>query len=97
VASIVFPAPECLKQAETETIMSLRTAFTIVAALLTALAAAFGLWAATMIPIRDDLDQFIIQIEQQSRWAAWAAFFNTLAAIVFVVLAFVDSRRAPRA
>jgi hypothetical protein len=43
-------------------------------AIVAALASAgIGLYAATGIDVRDNMDAFISDLQKQSRWAAWAA------------------------
>jgi hypothetical protein len=55
------------------------------AILMSLIAAAFGVRAAT-IHVRDSMDHFIADLHTQGRWAGWAAF----AAAVSVALQAVD-------
>jgi hypothetical protein len=57
------------------------------AAVAAALAAVLGLRAAT-VPVRDNIDKFIGDLQRQGRWAAWAAVANALAAAVLVYQSF---------
>jgi hypothetical protein len=53
------------------------------AAIATAVAAVFGLLAATT-KVHDNIDRFMIDLERQGRLAAWAAFANAVAAAFLI-------------